>query len=74
MKLLTTIEDIRQYRQLGKQTNEINFEGRVREVQDNELTELLNRPLAFDFFDFLDNVSNWTTQAGTFTRNSEEWV
>ena len=71
MKLLTTIEDIRQYRQLGKQTNEINFEGRVREVQDNELTELLNRPLAFDFFDFLDNISNWTTQAGTFTRDSD---
>lgn len=71
MKLLTTIEDIRQYRQLGKQVNSDNFEGRVREVQDNELTELLGRPLAFDFFDFLDNVSNWTTQAGTFTRNSD---
>ena len=71
MKLLTTIDDIRQYRQLGKQLNTDNFEGRVREVQDNELTELLDRPLAFDFFDFLDNVTNWTTQAGTFTRNSD---
>lgn len=71
MKLLTTIEDVRKYRQLGKQLNSDNFEGRVREVQDNELTELLNRALAFDFFDFLDNVSNWTTQAGTFTRDSD---
>ncbi len=71
MKLLTTIEDVRKYRQLGKQVNSDNFEGRVREVQDNELTELLNRALAFDFFDFLDNVSNWTTQAGTFTRDSD---
>ena len=69
MKLLTTIEDIRQYRQLSLQLNEINFDGRVREVQDNELTELLGRPLAFDFFDFLNN--DWNTQAGTFTRNSD---
>lgn len=71
MKLLTTIEDARKYRQLGKQLNSDNFDGRVREVQDNELTELLNRALAFDFFDFLDNVSNWTTQASTFVRNSD---
>jgi hypothetical protein len=70
MKLLTTIEDIRQYRQLGKQLNTDNFEGRVREVQDNELTELLGRPLAFDFFNSLDN--DWTTQAGTFVRDSDK--
>lgn len=71
MKLLTTINDIRQYRQLGKQLNDVNFQGRAREVQDNELTELLNQALAFDFFDFLDNADNWTTQAGTFTRDSD---
>lgn len=69
MKLLTTIEDIREFRQLGKQLNSDNFEARVREVQDNEFTELLGRPLAFDFFDFLDN--GFTLQAGTFTRDSD---
>ncbi len=68
MKLLTTINDIRKYRQLGKQLNSDNFDGRVREVQENELTELLGRPLAYEFFDFLDN--GWTTQAGTFVRDS----
>lgn len=69
MKLLTTIDDIRKYRQLGKQLNTDNFEGRVREVQENELTELLGRALSYDFFNELDN--NWSTQAGTFTRNSD---
>ena len=69
MKLLTTIEDIRKYRQLGKQLNTDNFEGRVREVQENELTELLGRALSYDFFNELDN--NWSTQAGTFTRDSD---
>jgi len=68
MKLLTTIEDIRKYRQLGKQLNSDNFDGRVREVQENELTELLGRPLAYDFFDFLDN--NWTVSSETFGRDS----
>lgn len=71
MKLLTTIDDVRKFRQLGKQLNSDNFEARVREVQDNEFTELLGRALAFDFFDFLDNVANWTIQAGTFTRDSD---
>ncbi len=69
MKLLTSIDDIRKYRQLGKQLNTDNFEGRVREVQENELTELLGRALAYDFFNELDN--NWISQAGTFTRNSD---
>lgn len=69
MKLLTTIEDIRKYRQLGKQLNTDNFEGRVREVQENELTELLGRGLSYDFFNELDN--NWSSQAGTFTRDSD---
>lgn len=69
MRLLTTINDIRKYRQLGKQLNSDNFDARVREVQDNELTELLGRPLAFDFFNSLEN--DWTTQAGTFTRQSD---
>jgi hypothetical protein len=58
MILLTTINDIRKYRQLGKQLNQDNFDGRVREVQENELTELLGRALSFDFFNYLD--SNWT--------------
>lgn len=69
MKLLTTINDIRKCRQLGKQLNSDNFEGRVREVQDNELTELLGRPLAYDFFNFLD--TGFSAQAGTFTRDSD---
>jgi len=69
MKLLTTIEDIRKYRQLGKQLNADNFEGRVREVQENELTELLGRELSYELFDYLDN--NWIVQAGTFVRNSD---
>lgn len=69
MKLLTTIDDIRKYRQLGKQLNTDNFEGRVREVQENELIELLGRALSYDFFNELDN--NWISQAGTFTRNSD---
>lgn len=69
MKLLTTINDIRKYRQLGKQLNTDNFEGRVREVQENELTELLGNSLSYEFFDFLEN--NWNAQAGTFTRDSD---
>lgn len=69
MKLLITIDDIRKYRQLGKQLNTDNFEGRVREVQENELTELLGRALSYDFFNELDN--NWSVQTGTFTRDSD---
>jgi hypothetical protein len=68
-RLLTTISDIREFRQLGKQVNDDNFTARVREVQDNELTELLGRSLAYDFFNSLE--TNWTTQAGTFTRDSD---
>lgn len=69
MRLLTTISDIRKRRQLGKQLNDDNFDARVREVQDNELTELLGRALSYDLFNFLDN--GFTAQAGTFTRNSD---
>lgn len=69
MILLITNSDVRNYRQLGKQLNEDNFSGRVREIQENELTELLNPALAYDFFNFLDN--GYTNQAGTFTRDSD---
>jgi hypothetical protein len=69
MRILTTISDVRKYRQLGKQVNQDNFNGIVREVQENELTELLNEPLSYDFFNYLEN--NWTEQAGTFTRDSD---
>lgn len=69
MQILTTISDIRKYRQLGIQTNTDSFEGRIREVQENELTELLGRALSYDFFNFLD--AGFTTQAGTFTRDSD---
>ena len=69
MRLLIDIPDVRLYRQLSKQLNEDNFEGRVREVQENELTELLNRALTFDFFNSLEN--GWSTQAGTFVRDSD---
>lgn len=69
-RIIITNEDVREYRQLGKQLNADNFEGRAREVQQNELTELLGRALMFDFIDFLDNDTNWTIQAGTFVRNS----
>jgi hypothetical protein len=68
MKILTTINDVRKYRQLGKQLNSDNFEGRVREVQENELTELLGNALSYDLFNFLDN--GFSSQAGTFTRQS----
>jgi hypothetical protein len=69
MILLTTINDIRKYRQLGKQLNSDNFEGRVREVQENELTELLGRGLAYDFFNSLEN--SWTNVAQSFERVSD---
>jgi hypothetical protein len=41
----------------------------VREVQENELTELLNRALTYDFFNSLDN--GFSVQAGTFNRTSD---
>lgn len=69
MILLTSINDIRKYRQLGKQLNQENFEGRVREVQENELTELLGRALSYDFFNSLE--TNWTNIVQTFERISD---
>ena len=68
MTILITINDIRQYRQLGKQINQENFDGRIREIQENELTELLGKELSFDFFNFLEN--GWTNVSETFTRVS----
>lgn len=69
MILLTTINDVRKYRQLGKQLNQENFDGRVREVQENELTELLGRPLSYDFFYSLEN--SWTNIVQSFERVSD---
>src|SRR5512145_1515860 len=68
MILLTSINDVRKYRQLGKQLNQENFDGRVREVQENELTELLGRALSYEFFNSLEN--SWTPLAATYTRTS----
>jgi hypothetical protein len=68
-RLIINNSDVRNYRQLGKQVNADNFSAIAKEVQDNELTELLGRALAYDFFNFLDN--DWIAQAGTFTRNSD---
>lgn len=68
-RILLTIEDVRKYRQLSLQKNSVDFEARVLEVQRNSLTDLLGRPLAYDFFNYLDN--NWVSQAGTFTRDSD---
>ena len=68
MTILTIINDIRQYRQLGKQINQENFDGRIREIQENELTELLGKELSFDFFNFLEN--GWTNIDETFERVS----
>ncbi len=68
-RILISITDVREYRQLGKQLNDDNFEGRSREVQDNSLTDLLGKPLTYDFNDYLEN--DWITQAGTFTRDSD---
>jgi hypothetical protein len=69
MRQLITINDVRKHRQLGKQLNDDNFEGRVLEVQTNELTDLLGRALSYDFFNFLDN--GFTAQAGSYTRDSD---
>lgn len=70
MRILTTISDVRKYRQLGKQLNQDNFDGITREIQENELTELLGDALSFDFFNYLDN--DWSLQAGSFVRNSDQ--
>jgi len=69
MILTTSINDVRKYRQLGKQLNSDNFDGRVREVQENELTELLGRALSYDFFNSLEN--SWTNISQTLTRVSD---
>lgn len=69
MTLLLNSTDIRDYRQIGKQINADNFNGRVREIQDNQLTELLGEALSYDFFSYLEN--NWLTQIGTLTRVSD---
>ncbi len=63
---LINIQDVRKYRQLSKQVNSDNFNGRVLEVQDNQLSEFLGDALFFDLFDFLEN--NWTAQISVFTR------
>ena len=55
MQILINISDVRKYRQLGKQINADNFNGHVRTIQENQLTELFGDVLAYDFFDFLDN-------------------
>lgn len=68
-RILLTIEDVRKYRQLSLQKNSVDFEARVSEVQRNGLTDLLGRPLAYDFFNYLNN--NWNSQAGTFTRDND---
>jgi len=67
--ILITINDVRKYRQLGKQLNDENFSGRVLEIQENELTELLGKPLSYDLFNYLE--TGWNAQAGTFTRISD---
>jgi len=69
MKILITINDVRKYRQLGKQVNQDNFDGIAREIQENELTELLGESLSYDLFNYLDN--DWIVETGTFTRNSD---
>ena len=68
MKILLTISDVRQYRQLSKQVNTDSFEGHVRSVQQNQLCELLNPALCYDFFNFLDN--GFSSYTGTWSRDS----
>jgi hypothetical protein len=53
--ILLTIDDVRKYRQLGKQKNLDSFFGRVREMQDNQLFDLLGAAMHYDFFNFLQN-------------------
>lgn len=68
MKILISISDVRKYRQLAKQINQDNFDGITREIQENELTELLGDALSYDFFNYLDN--GWNIQTGTFVKNN----
>lgn len=65
---LLTISDVRNFRQLGKQLNTDNFKSRVKEVQDNQLRELLGDDLFFDFSDYIEN--SWNLSAETFVRDS----
>jgi len=67
-RVLISINDVRKFRQIGKQINQTDFDARAKEVQDNELTELLGRSLMYDFMNFLDN--GFTLQGGSFTRNT----
>ena len=70
MKLLISIDDVRNnYRQLGKQVNEENFNGHVREAQENTLDELLGRAMAYAFYSFLEN--GFSESSETFTRNTD---
>jgi len=70
MKLLINIDDVRNnYRQLGKQVNEENFNGHVREAQENTLDELLGRAMAYAFYSFLEN--GFSESSETFTRNTD---
>lgn len=68
-QILVTNNDIRKFRQLGKQTNLDNFTARAREVQTNELTELLGNPLMFDFFNFLS--TGFTLSTDSFVRTND---
>jgi len=69
MKILISIDDVRNnYRQLGKQVNEENFNGHVREVQENNLNQILGQTLTFDFYNFLEN--GFTLSSETFVRDS----
>jgi len=65
MQILINISDVRKYRQLGKQINTDNFNGHVRAIQENQLTELIGSGLAYKFFDFIDN--GFTNLTGIFT-------
>jgi len=69
MRPLITISDVRKIRQLGKQLNSDNFEGRVNEVQIYQLDGLLGSALVHVLMDYLDN--NWTLSVDNFTRNNE---
>ena len=69
MKILINNSDLRKYRQIGKQVNADDFNGKSREIQENQLTELLGEALSYDFFNYLDN--DWDSQEATFVRNSD---
>ena len=67
MRILLKIADVRKYRQLGKQSD--GFDGFVRTIQQNQLTELLTPKLTYDFFNFLE--TGFTNFVGTFEYISE---